>query len=132
MRVSSKYFRPYCVHDYTLADSIRHCVGAGESENSGPNTRSCERRDREYNIPLRIGSLFVVLVTSSIAVFGPIVYAKVFAKSLHSYVFTTIKQFGAGIMMATAFIHVSFILLHLRGTILIQYTALHTCGAHVW
>ena len=42
----------------------RHCTepGAAESESA----LSCERVERDYNVPLRIGTLFVVLVTSSI------------------------------------------------------------------
>lgn len=36
----------------------RHCTGDVET--------SCERRDRDYNVPLRIGLLFVVLATSAI------------------------------------------------------------------
>lgn len=51
-----------------ITASKRHCVGAGESESGG--TRSCERTDREYNVPLRIGLLFVVLVTSAIGMFN--------------------------------------------------------------
>ena len=41
---------------------VEHCTGAnGES---GPV--SCAKVDRDYNVPLRIGLLFVMLVTSSI------------------------------------------------------------------
>ncbi|PGG99245.1 hypothetical protein AJ79_08637 [Helicocarpus griseus UAMH5409] len=82
---------------------VEHCVGEGESEGSAP--MSCGRTDREYNIPLRIGSIFVILVTSSIAVFGPILWARFFNSSMNGIVFTIIKQFGTGIMVATAFIH---------------------------
>ncbi|KAL1959695.1 hypothetical protein VTO42DRAFT_1281 [Malbranchea cinnamomea] len=83
---------------------VEHCVGAGQSE-SESSQQSCERRDRDYNIPLRIGSLFVILVTSGIAVFGPVFFTRIFSKSINTHVFTVIKQFGTGIMLATAFIH---------------------------
>ncbi|KAK2809041.1 hypothetical protein FQN50_004094 [Emmonsiellopsis sp. PD_5] len=82
---------------------VEHCVSEGESEGSAPV--SCGRKDRDYNIPLRIGSLFAILGTSSIAVFGPILWARFFSSSMNGVVFTIIKQFGTGIMVATAFIH---------------------------
>ncbi|OJD25837.1 hypothetical protein ACJ73_02788 [Blastomyces percursus] len=82
---------------------VEHCVGEGESEDSAPP--SCERTDRDYNIPLRIGSLFVILATSAIAVFGPMLWARFFNTSMNGFVLTGIKQFGTGIMVSTAFIH---------------------------
>ncbi|EEQ91531.1 zinc/iron transporter [Blastomyces dermatitidis ER-3] len=82
---------------------VEHCTGSGESEASAPP--SCERRDRDYNIPLRIGSLFVILATSAIAVFGPMLWARFFNTSLNGVLFTVIKQFGTGVMVSTAFIH---------------------------
>lgn len=67
---------------------------------------SCERPDRNYNMLIRIGSLFIVLVTSSIAVFGPILLRR-FAKNISTtgIRFTMIKQFGTGVIIATALIH---------------------------
>lgn len=43
-------------------DTHRHCTG-GNSEES---TATCERKDRDYNVSIRIGMLFVVLAASSI------------------------------------------------------------------
>lgn len=44
---------------------LRHCTGGGpEGGESGAVT--CSRVDRDYNIPLRIGTLFAMLATSSI------------------------------------------------------------------
>lgn len=37
----------------------RHCVG-------GSAVATCERKDRDYNVKLRIGLLFVILFTSAI------------------------------------------------------------------
>lgn len=42
----------------------RHCVGG--SSTAEETERSCERVDRDYNIRLRVGLLFAILVTSSI------------------------------------------------------------------
>ncbi|KAH6636145.1 hypothetical protein F5144DRAFT_167333 [Chaetomium tenue] len=77
---------------------VEHCVGG-----SG-GARSCERTDREYNVPLRIGLLFAILVTSSIGVFAPILLAK-FLSARANTVLLIIKQFGTGVIMSTALVH---------------------------
>ncbi|KAJ5376629.1 hypothetical protein N7509_013515 [Penicillium cosmopolitanum] len=81
---------------------VEHCVGAGESEGS---SSSCGVQTRDYEMPLRIGTLFVVLVTSAIGVFAPILLVKLPFASVNSVVMTIIKQFGTGIIISTAFIH---------------------------
>jgi len=40
----------------------RHCVGASGEESA----TNCERKDRDYNVNLRIGLLFVILFSSGI------------------------------------------------------------------
>ena len=92
----------WCVIDFGHS---RHCVGEGQSE--GHNAPSCGLKARDYDIPLRIGTLFVVLVTSSIGVFAPILLMKLPFASINEVVATVIKQFGTGIIIATGFIHVS-------------------------
>ena len=77
----------------------RHCTG-GSSE-----TATCERVNRDYNIRLRIGLLFVMLVTSAIGVFTPILIANYV--SPNNIAFTILKQFGTGVIISTAFVHVS-------------------------
>ncbi|EGD90561.1 hypothetical protein H112_02027 [Trichophyton rubrum D6] len=81
---------------------VEHCIPENGSEEP---TMSCDRVDRDYNIPYRIGSLFAILVTSAIAVFGPVLMQRFFASTMNIFVFTIIKQLGTGIMIATAFIH---------------------------
>ncbi|KAF2265027.1 Zip-domain-containing protein [Lojkania enalia] len=83
---------------------VEHCVGEGQSENGG-EPKSCTRVDRNYNIPLRIGLLFVVLVTSAIGVFTPILATSFFKVTEQSIFFVILKQFGAGVVVSTAFIH---------------------------
>ncbi|KAK1541002.1 ZIP Zinc transporter [Colletotrichum paranaense] len=82
---------------------VEHCVGAGESESSS-GTRSCEKVTRDYNIPLRIGLLFVILVTSAFGVYFPIFMIKWMPTKTHT-IFLILKQFGTGIIISTAFIH---------------------------
>ncbi|KAJ5276270.1 hypothetical protein N7524_002423 [Penicillium chrysogenum] len=104
MLVSSKLitiFPSLCFIDFGHS---RHCVGEGESE-GGSSGASCGVRSRDYDIPLRIGTLFVVLVTSSIGVFAPMLLMKLPSASINGVVSTVIKQFGTGIIIATGFIH---------------------------
>lgn len=56
---------------------------------------------------LRIGLLFVILVTSAIGVYAPILMTRVMKLNAEGIVFTIVKQFGTGIIIATALIHVS-------------------------
>lgn len=77
---------------------IPHCVGGS----SGP---VCEAPDRDYNIPLRVGLLFVILVTSGIGVFTPILTRKFNLVGENNIVFVVLKQFGTGIVISTAFVH---------------------------
>ncbi|KAK3299835.1 uncharacterized protein B0H64DRAFT_1743 [Chaetomium fimeti] len=73
---------------------FEHCPGA---ENT------CERVDRDYNINLRVGLLFAMLATSAIGVFSPILVASYVSPS-HP-VFTILRQFGTGVIISTAFVH---------------------------
>ena len=57
-------------------------------------------------MPLRIGTLFVVLVTSAIGVFAPMLLVKLPFRTINTMTCTGIKQFGTGIIIATAFVHV--------------------------
>mmetsp|Transcript_8990 Transcript_8990/g.8890 ORF Transcript_8990/g.8890 Transcript_8990/m.8890 type:complete len:479 (-) Transcript_8990:74-1510(-) len=83
---------------------VEHCVSEGESEH-GASTEGCERVDRDYNIPLRIGLLFVILASSAIGSFGPILLTSFFKFKLDGIVITILKQFGTGIIISTAFVH---------------------------
>lgn len=82
---------------------VEHCVGEGESEGGGAQP-SCGVPTRDYNIGLRVGLLFVIMATSALGVFGPIFLHRVLPKKL-SLLFTILKQFGTGIIISTAFVH---------------------------
>ncbi|KAL2825867.1 ZIP zinc transporter-domain-containing protein [Aspergillus pseudoustus] len=85
---------------------VEHCVGAGESESGGSSdSSSCGLRERDYDIPLRIGTLFVVLVTSAIGVFLPMALMKLPSAKINVWVLTIVKQFGTGVILSTAFVH---------------------------
>lgn len=79
---------------------VEHCVGDDEEETS------CERTDRDYNIPLRIGLLFVILVTSAIGSFGPMCLKGLFKLNLEGgLVMIIINNFSIGVILSTALVH---------------------------
>ncbi|KAL5384453.1 hypothetical protein DPSP01_005252 [Paraphaeosphaeria sporulosa] len=80
---------------------IPHCTGGSESE-AAP---TCQRIDREYNKPLRLGLLFVILVTSGLGAFAPIIMTRFTRMSQRSLIFVAAKQFGTGVIISTAFVH---------------------------
>ncbi|KAM0211342.1 hypothetical protein ACHAQI_005298 [Fusarium lateritium] len=82
---------------------VEHCVG-GSHGSEGEGAPSCGRKDRDYKIGIRIGMLFVVLVASSVGVFGPILMST-FIPVRSNVVLTILKQFGTGIIISTAFVH---------------------------
>ncbi|KAF1923442.1 Zip-domain-containing protein [Didymella exigua CBS 183.55] len=78
---------------------VEHCVGGSESE------VSCDATPRDYNIGLRIGLLFVIMATSAFGVFMPILTTRFNIISQTNIIFVILKQFGTGIVLSTAFIH---------------------------
>ncbi|KAK4207050.1 zinc-regulated transporter 1 [Rhypophila decipiens] len=59
----------------------------------------------ESNIGLRISALFVILVTASLTTLFPVVTTRVHLFHVPLYVYIFARYFGAGIIIATAFIH---------------------------
>lgn len=57
-------------------------------------------------MPLRIGLIFAVLATSALGVFAPIFLMRYLPNKM-SVLLITLKQFGTGIIISTAFVHVS-------------------------
>ncbi|SZE99445.1 unnamed protein product [Blumeria hordei] len=79
---------------------VEHCTSTDGSEE-----RDCGRVDRDYNVNLRIGLLFVILITSAIGVFTPILLSRLLRIKPTGLIFTFIKQFGTGVIISTAFVH---------------------------
>ncbi|KAI8883214.1 Zinc/iron permease [Backusella circina FSU 941] len=62
----------------------------------------------DYNMPLRVGSIFIILCTSAIGVYLPIIAHRIspFSKgSIRDWLLTIGKFFGTGVILATAFVH---------------------------
>ncbi|KAF4458093.1 hypothetical protein F53441_101 [Fusarium austroafricanum] len=83
---------------------VEHCVGGSHGSEGEGGQRDCGRKDRDYKIGIRIGMLFVVLVASAIGVFGPILMST-FTPVRSNIVLTILKQFGTGVIISTAFVH---------------------------
>ncbi|KAF5607157.1 zinc transporter [Fusarium subglutinans] len=77
--------------------------GTSESE-SGSSSSACQPRRRDYDVGLRVGLLFVILATGALGVFGPILLHKMMPSKLN-IVLIVLKQFGTGIIISTAFVH---------------------------
>lgn len=82
---------------------VPHCVDAeGNTVEQG-----CSRPEYDYNVPLRIGLLFVILVGSAIGVFIPVVAERFTRIKTDSVLFIGLRQFGTGVIISTALVHVS-------------------------
>ncbi|KEY67947.1 hypothetical protein S7711_02155 [Stachybotrys chartarum IBT 7711] len=77
-----------------------HCVGGDAAEQES----TCQSPSRDYNVGLRVGLLFVIMATSAIGVFAPIFLQRIWPHKLNK-VFLVLKQFGTGIIISTAFVH---------------------------
>lgn len=79
---------------------VEHCTGG-----SGSQEANCDAPTRDYNVKLRVGLLFVILVTSGIGVFTPVLTTRFNLIGHDNIIFVILKQFGTGIVISTAFIH---------------------------
>jgi len=68
----------------------------------------CAAPNHDYDVPLRIGLLFVILVTGAIGVFVPILTSRLTNVSMESTVIVAMRQFGTGVIISTAIVHVRF------------------------
>ncbi|KAM3431523.1 hypothetical protein NHJ13734_007266 [Beauveria thailandica] len=88
------------VHCHSHA-GVEHCVGGDEKEGAAPK---CDAPKRDYNIGLRVGLLFAIMATSALGVFGPLFLQRAMGRHM-TLIFTFLKQFGTGIVISTAFVH---------------------------
>ncbi|RMY55772.1 hypothetical protein D0863_13202 [Hortaea werneckii] len=80
---------------------VPHCV-----DNQGRTVdMGCSRPNNDYDVPLRIGLIFVILATSFIGVVLPIFTSKFTGLSMDHIVLLIVRQFGTGIIISTAFVH---------------------------
>ncbi|KAF8603843.1 ZIP-like iron-zinc transporter [Ceratobasidium sp. AG-I] len=73
------------------------------SEADAPQCGPIANEDTHFG--LRVGSIFIILVTSSFGALFPVIASRVKAVSVHKSIFEAAKYFGSGVIIATAFIH---------------------------
>lgn len=80
---------------------VEHCVDA--QGNTVQNT--CDFVPRDRNVNLRVGLLFGMLGATTLAVALPLVISKFAKVDMEGPLFTIVKQFGTGVILSTAFVH---------------------------
>ena len=65
---------------------------------------SLGENDYDGRLGARVSALFVILIVSSAATFFPVVAARVRWLRINIYVYLFARYFGAGVIIATAFI----------------------------
>ncbi|CAO3655457.1 unnamed protein product [Mucor hiemalis] len=96
-------------HDHDHAGET--AVASSENSHAGHahGSGSCEVEPMlDYNLPMRIGSVFIIMVTSAVGIFAPIILYRIKPHtdgSVRDWILTAGKFFGTGVIIATAFIH---------------------------
>jgi len=68
-----------------------------------------EKDGAEYDFPLHVAAVFIVFFASAFGAGFPVVAKKVKWMKIPPPVFFFCKHFGTGVLIATAFVHVSTI-----------------------
>ncbi|KAI8889315.1 Zinc/iron permease [Backusella circina FSU 941] len=91
--------------------SLLLCIyGAAAQEVADSDTADeCSSQPIEdYNMGLRVGALFIILVTSALGVFVPMILHRISPYKqgdIRDWILTFGKFFGTGVILATAFVH---------------------------
>ncbi|KAK7932558.1 Zinc/iron permease [Apiospora marii] len=59
----------------------------------------------DYNLPLRVGAVFIILAVSSAACAFPILVTRLPGLRIPDNFFFAVRHFGTGVLIATAFVH---------------------------
>ncbi|CAO3587609.1 unnamed protein product [Absidia cylindrospora] len=92
---------------YILSVLFILVLSANAQEVAEEDACSAESLD-DYNMGLRVGSIFIILMTSALGTFTPMIIHRIrpYSKgSLQDWVLTIGKFFGTGVLLATAFVH---------------------------
>lgn len=80
---------------------VEHCVDA----NGVTVEQTCEFVSRDRNIGLRVGLLFAIFAATAFAVYLPLFLNRFANVKLDGIIFTIFKQFGTGVILSTALVH---------------------------
>lgn len=79
-------------------------VGGGSHGATSPEDCNSEEDHHDYNKPLHIGAIFIIFATSVAGATLPLIVRR-FATNIDNIYFSCGKLFGAGVILATGFIH---------------------------
>lgn len=68
----------------------------------------CKTPGRDLNVKYRVGALFAMMGMSALGVLPPVLANSLFKVSIKSLPMTFLKQFGTGVVISTAIIHLMF------------------------
>lgn len=88
-------------------------VAAGPAPAPSPPARlyrrdECESnsvRSEDYDVPLHVGALIIIMFVSTLACLFPLIAQRIPRLRIPDAVFFTIRHFGTGVLIATAFVH---------------------------
>ncbi|ORZ16904.1 Zinc/iron permease [Absidia repens] len=92
---------------YILSIILILVLSANAQEVAEQDACSAESLD-DYNMGLRVGSIFIILITSALGTFTPMIIHRIrpySEGSLQDWILTIGKFFGTGVLLATAFVH---------------------------
>ncbi|SAM05594.1 hypothetical protein [Absidia glauca] len=96
-------------HDHAAEHDHAGHDHAGHSHAAGYNEETCALElDQPYDLNFRIGSLFIILGTSAVGIFAPILLHRIHpgqTDGVRSWILTIGKFFGTGVVLATSFVH---------------------------
>ncbi|KXJ87931.1 hypothetical protein Micbo1qcDRAFT_178579 [Microdochium bolleyi] len=85
---------------------IEHCTGPPPPDDLPTSPSRCSKVDQNYDIPMRLLFVFVVLMGSAIGVFVPLLLdTPKTSRNSPSRVTIALKQCGTGVIISTAFVH---------------------------
>lgn len=103
--------------------SHRHCVDSEGDTVEG----TCDQVFYDYDVPLRIRGIFAVLATSAIGVFLPVITERFTRVNMDSIVFIGMRQFGTGIIISTALVHMNLLGRHSMPSACFLLTPTYSC-----
>ncbi|KAI8096465.1 ZIP zinc transporter-domain-containing protein [Halteromyces radiatus] len=82
----------------------------GHSHAAGYDEETCAVEENQpYDLNFRVGSLFIILGTSAVGIFAPILLYRIRPSSSNNgvrhWILTIAKFFGTGVILATSFVH---------------------------
>ncbi|KLJ08960.1 hypothetical protein EMPG_15606 [Blastomyces silverae] len=92
------------VYAATLKSNLCHKLPTTRLQRRGTCSNN-PAADREYNTPLHVGALMIILSVSTLACSFPLVAVKFTFLRIPAWVLFFIRHFGTGVLIATAFVH---------------------------